>query len=45
LNSTDPSDDFTISPAAAELYARPDGSWQIGRETASANTGLGMYVI
>jgi hypothetical protein len=36
---------LVISPSAAALYAMPDGSWQIGRETDSANTGLRMYVI
>jgi hypothetical protein len=45
LNATDPRDGFVISPAASELFPMPGGSWQIGRETASPNTGLRMYVI
>ena len=45
FNSTDPRVDFTISPASLELYANPNGSWQIGRKTANANTDLAMYVV
>jgi hypothetical protein len=45
FNATEPRDGLVISPAAASLYGKPDGSWQIGRETGSANAGLRMYVI
>lgn len=45
LNATDPRDGFVISPAAASLFDGPGDSWQIGRETSIANTGLRMYVI
>lgn len=45
LNSTNPREGFTISPAAAPLYPIQDGTWQIGHETNSSNTGLRMYVI
>ncbi len=45
LIATDPRDGFVISPAASVLYAKPGGSWQIGRETGCANTCLRIYVI
>jgi hypothetical protein len=45
FNATEPRDGLVISPAAAALYGKPDGSWKIGRETGSPNTGLRMYVI
>jgi hypothetical protein len=45
LNATDPRDGLVISPAAAELFPMPNDTWQIGRETATPNTGLRMYVI
>lgn len=44
FNATDPRDGLTISPAATTLHADA-GSWKIGRETNSTNTGLRMYVI
>jgi hypothetical protein len=46
LNATEPRDGLLmISPAAALLYGRPDGSWEIGWETGSREAGLRMYVI
>jgi hypothetical protein len=45
FNATNPRDGLVISPAASALYGNPDGSWQIGRENGSPNTGLRMYVI
>lgn len=46
LNATDPRDGLTISPAATSLYSgSSSSSWEIGRETNSANSGLRMYVI
>lgn len=45
FNATDPRDGLAISPAAAALYTMLGGSWQIGRETGTPNTGLRMYVI
>lgn len=46
LNVTQPKDGILlISPVAATVYERPGGSWGIGRETNSPETGLRMYVV
>jgi hypothetical protein len=46
LNATEPRDGvLLISPAAATLYDRSGGSWEIGRETGTPESGLRMYVV